>query len=105
MVKGFKLFHTEQCCTLFNEMFNSFHPAPSLTRALLLDNFGFKQLISEPTRETVSTKTLIYQIETMHPKIIIDSGVVQLAISDHYLIYSLLLEFLRKLHMSNFMII
>ena len=53
----------------------------------IYDNFGFKQLISEPTRETVSTKTLIDQIATTHPNNIVDSGVVQLAISDHYLIY------------------
>ena len=53
----------------------------------IYDNFGFKQLISEPTRETVSTKTLIDQIATTHPNNIVDSGVLQLAISDHYLIY------------------
>ena len=53
----------------------------------IYDNLGFKQLISEPTRETVSTKPLIDQIATTHPNNIVDSGVVQLAISDHYLIY------------------
>ena len=53
----------------------------------MYDNFGFKQLASEPTRETVSTKTLIDQITTTHPNNIVDSGVVQLATSDHYLIY------------------
>ena len=51
----------------------------------IYDYFGFKQLISEPTRETVSTKTLIDQIATTNPNNIVDSGVVQLAISDHYL--------------------
>ena len=51
------------------------------------DNFGFKQLIGEPTRETVSTKTLIDQIATTRPNNIVDSGVVQLVIGDHYLIY------------------
>ena len=33
----------------------------------IYDNFGFKQLISEPTRETVSTKTSIDPIAMTHP--------------------------------------
>ena len=53
----------------------------------IYDNFGFKQLISDPTRETVSTKTLIDQFATTHPNNIVDSGIVQLAISGHYLIF------------------
>ena len=53
----------------------------------IYDNFGPKQLISEPTRETVSTKTLIDQVAMTHPNNIVDCGVVQLAIGDHYLIY------------------
>ena len=53
----------------------------------ICDNFGFKQVISEPTRETVSKKTFINQIATRHPNNIIDSGFVQLAVSDHYLIH------------------
>ena len=44
----------------------------------IYDNFAFKQLISEPTRETVSTNTLIDQIATIHPNNIVDSGVVSL---------------------------
>ena len=53
----------------------------------IYDNFEFKQLIGWPRRESVSTKTLKDQIATAHPNNIVDSGVVQLAISDHYLIY------------------
>ena len=64
-------------------------PFSSYSRHMIdiYDNFGFRQLISEPTRETISTRTLIDQIETTHPNNIVDSRIVQLAISDHDLIY------------------
>ena len=45
---------------------------------IIYDNFGFKQLISKPTRGTVSTTILIDQIATTHPNNIVDSGVVLL---------------------------
>ena len=51
------------------------------------DSFGFKQLINEPTRVTLDTKTLIDHIATTDPKNIVNSGVIRLGISDHYAVF------------------
>ena len=56
-------------------------------RNIYLD-FGMKQLISEPTRETIiRTGTLIDHIATTHPNNIVTSGVIKCGISDHYVVY------------------
>ena len=55
-------------------------------RNVYLD-FGMKQLISEPTRETIRTSTLIDHIATTHPNNIVTSGVIKCGISDHYVVY------------------
>ena len=52
-------------------------------------SFGLTQLISEPTRETENTSTLIDHIAVSNTSNIVESGVVKTAISDHYLVYSL----------------
>jgi len=49
--------------------------------------YGFEQLINEPTRTTQTSSTLIDLVLTNHPEKITKSGVVQLGISDHDLIY------------------
>ena len=55
-------------------------------RNIYLD-FGMKQLISEPTRETILTSILIDHIATTHPNNIVTSGVIKCGISDHYVVY------------------
>ena len=49
-----------------------------------------KQLITQPTRETETSKTLIDVIFTSNPAIIVDSGIVETHISDHYLVFAVL---------------
>ena len=52
-----------------------------------LDNYGFNQLITEPTRVTMNSCTLTDHCVTNSPDKIAKSGAVHLAISDHALIY------------------
>ena len=49
--------------------------------------YQYKQLISEPTRVTENTRTLIDHFYTTNPQNIISKGVSVVSISDHYLIY------------------
>ena len=52
----------------------------------ILDIYGLDQLITEPTRVTMNSRTLIDHCITNSPNKIAKSGVVHLAISDHALI-------------------
>ena len=54
----------------------------------MYESFGLTQLISEPTRETEQTSTLIDHIAVSNVRNISKSGVVRTAISDHYLVYA-----------------
>ena len=49
-----------------------------------------KQLITEPTRVTSISETLIDVIMTSNSALVADSGVVETHISDHYLVYAVL---------------
>jgi hypothetical protein len=49
--------------------------------------FQFQQLISDPTRITANSKTLIDIAFTNKPELINGSGVIHMGISDHSLIY------------------
>ena len=62
---------------------------PSCTKYMLdfYNSFGLKQLITEPTRETVDTATIIDHVATSNPSNVVESGVVKTCISDHYLVY------------------
>ena len=51
------------------------------------DSFGLQQLISEPTRETASSSTVIDHIATNDSRNVVESGVLQTCISDHYVVY------------------
>ena len=51
------------------------------------DTFGLKQLISEPTRDTASSSTIIDHIATSDARNVVESGVLQSCISDHYVVY------------------
>ena len=49
--------------------------------------FGFKQVIKEPTRETLGSSSLIDHVATNLPANIVDSGVLEISLSDHYLVF------------------
>jgi hypothetical protein len=53
----------------------------------IAQTFQFQQLISDPTRITANSKTLIDLAFTNKPELINGSGVIHLWISDHSLIY------------------
>ena len=53
----------------------------------LYELFSFKQLIEEPTRVTLDTATIIDDIATTSPRNIIKSGVLEVSLSDHYMVY------------------
>ena len=59
----------------------------SLHMSNIYDLFGFRQMINEPTRETLDTSTLIDHVATNTPANIVDSGVLKILLSDHYLVY------------------
>ena len=65
-------------------------PVPGHIKRLkdLYQSFGLKQLITEPTRETENTSTIIDHIAVSNTNNIVESGVVKAAISDHYVVYS-----------------
>ena len=52
--------------------------------------YDFKQLITEPTRVTSKTSTLLDVLLTSEPECHVKSGVLKTAISDHNLIYSVI---------------
>ena len=49
-----------------------------------------KQLTTEPTRVTATSETLIDVIMISNSALVIDSGVIETHISDHYLVYVVL---------------
>ena len=60
----------------------------SLTKEYLdFGNYSLEQLISVPSRITESTATSIDHVLTNSPHKIIQSGVIEMSLSDHELIY------------------
>ena len=59
----------------------------SSTLTIILDIYGLSQLISEPTRITPISSTLIDLCVTSSPEKISKAGVVHLSISDHSLVF------------------
>ena len=53
----------------------------------IIDNYKLVQLISEPTRVTMVTQTLLDLILVNDKSIISSSGVIHMTASDHYLVY------------------
>ena len=49
--------------------------------------FGFRQVIKEPTRETLGSSSLINHVATNTPSNIVDSGILKISLSDHYLVF------------------
>ena len=66
------------------------HDIPPYTKRLMefYDTFGLLQLISEPTRETASSSTVIDHIATNDPRNVVESGVLQACISDYYFLFN-----------------
>ena len=56
----------------------------------LCTSLNMKQLITQPTRVTEISKTLIDVIFASNPAIIVDSGIVETHFSDHYLVFAVL---------------
>ena len=53
----------------------------------IYDLFSFTQLIEEPTRVTLETATLIDHIATTCPNNVLESGVLKISMSDHFMVY------------------
>ena len=53
----------------------------------LYESFSFKQLVEEPTRVTLTTSSIIDHIATTCARNIVKSGVHEVAMSDHYMVY------------------
>ena len=49
--------------------------------------FNFKQIINEPTRESMMSRTMIDHIATNLQRNILQSGVLKVSMSDHYIVY------------------
>ena len=67
------------------------HAIPNHVKRIveIYDLYGLKQLITEPTRETTNTATLIDHIAVSNTNNIVESGVTKTAMSDHYLAYAI----------------
>ena len=64
---------------------NSYNTASHM--AAIFDTLGLKQLIKEPTRVTLNSATLIDHIAVSNPEGIPESGIIKVALSDHYAVY------------------
>ena len=53
----------------------------------LYELFSFKQLVEEPTRVTLTTSSIIDHIATTCARNIVKSGVHEVSMSDHYMVY------------------
>ena len=53
----------------------------------LYELFSFKQLVQEPTRVTLTTSSIIDHIATTCARNIVKSGVHEVSMSDHYMVY------------------
>ena len=71
------------CDMLHNR--SNYHISSNLTN--IFDIYGLSQMISEPTRITSTSRTLIDLCITNSPEKIVNSGVVHLGISDHSLVF------------------
>ena len=53
----------------------------------LYELFSFKQLVEEPTRVTLATSSIIDHVATTCARNILNSGVHEVSMSDHYMVY------------------
>ena len=59
----------------------------SMNLSNVYDLFSFKQLIQEPTRENLESRTIIDHIANNSERNIGHHGVIKVSMSDHYLVY------------------
>ena len=64
---------------------SAYHAAIHMTA--VFDTFGLQQPIEEPTTVTLNTASLIDHIAVSSPENILESGVLRVALSDHYAVY------------------
>ena len=85
------LLHRDTAPNLDHVIPNLDHVIPNHVKRIvdIYDSYGLKQLITEPTRETIHTSTLIDHIAVSNTNNIVESGVIKTAISDHYLPYAI----------------
>ena len=53
------------------------------------DVFSFKQILKEPTRVSLGSRTIVDHVATNFELNIINYGVIRVSVSDHYLVYCL----------------
>ena len=70
-------------CNLFSEINANVNALLNIS-----DVYGLKQLISEPTRITPSSSSLIDLVFTNQPDLVSFSGVSHVSIRDHSLVYA-----------------
>ena len=89
------LFHNGKCILKENQAMQNRIPSTSLVSPykLFCQRCSLEQIIKHATRTTCSSSTLIYHILTNSREKISQSGVIDIGISDHQLIY-----LTRKLH-------
>ena len=59
----------------------------------ICDSYQYRQLIDQPTRITQLTSSIIDLFLTNHPLNFSDSGVTDIGISDHCLVYAIIVHF------------
>ena len=74
--------------SIYSPQIDSNQSLPNSTKRILdlYNSFGLKQLISEPTRETIDTSSIIDHIAVSNHFNVVESGVLKTSISDHYLV-------------------
>ena len=75
--------------SIYSPQIDSNQSLPNSTKHILdlYNSFGLKQLISEPTRETIDTSSIIDHIAVSNHFNVVESGVLKTSISDYYLVY------------------
>ena len=89
MLGDFNINVLHQGINVFNRTFERLENIPSLTKQYkeFCSVFGLKQIIQEPTRTTCSTSSLIDHILTNCCENISQSGIINIGLSDHQLIF------------------
>ena len=84
--------HDENCIILVVGDLNIDCDKPNTQLSLIENLFGLTQLVTEHTRVTNNSSSLIYLILTTNPEYHLKTNVFILTLSDHYLVYTVLLN-------------
>ena len=49
--------------------------------------FAFKQFITEPTRVTANSSSIIDHAATMSPRNVVKAGIIPISLSDHFMVF------------------